>query len=947
LPLDLARFESFCSRLPIRDRDTGRTVPFIFAPSQQRIMREIREHYRPNMPLQVILYKSRRTGGSTWAVALLTAHNMAKRGGKSVIVAQLDKTAKELYEERAQPFAEAMQRRGVDIKSDKTQITYNFQGGHYSKLTRATAKTVIGGRGLTASAVLLSEASYYPGEESFVSMVNTVSKDPDNIIIIETTPNGIEGPGQAFYNYWHDAVDGANGFIPIFMPWHEDPGFSLSDEETRILANDAPKGEYEKWLAREFSCTKNQIAWYRWTMAKACAGNHDLMKQDYPSCLTAEARVSTELGIIPVGEASKAKLTESGKIIRWHVQPASPIYKLTTRQGRILRGTHDHPVMTAEGWKLLAALMPGDVLTLRSPRFSERPYTAHWHSIPGATTSVEISEDWGLLLGYFMGDGCWYKTEFSVACDAKDQDVVTEVRALTEKLIGRTTTKNISPIQGRKGCDYISARGKDDDGRSAAKYIMLHLGAIKPAQDGYHKRNIVVPECIWKSPRNVVAKFLSGLFEADGHYSPRLGLVSMYAKDYEFVRSVQLLLLGFGIDSSIMAENKIGGTGKQYTGWKLLCTRYGSEIFIRDIKFRSARKRGGKCQRKVCQGKLNILRDEVVCVVPDGIEETYDFTIEGEAAFSAEGILTHNTPEEGFISSGRPAFDSIELSAAKRDNQKPILRGTIITTDGGIPIFEERPEGEIRVWELPTEKGQYYIGADAAKGVGTGDFAAIVGWNGDTGRMAFRFAERIPPETLAYFLNGLGRFYNNAMINIEFTGGWGATAAQELRDRYYYPQQYLWRGSRDDKVHAKASTALGWETTQRSRRMLFDRFRLALRRGEAHVTDQQFLAQMSRAQMEMAWNWQVIKGHDDIFMAGLLGWIAVKQYHTTRIGKGRAETLDKPSGDGNQIPGVSWALDPFTTDMGMLLDHGNRHLKALEAINKGKKKTAGANLEGV
>jgi len=588
LPLDLARFESFCARLPIRDRDTGRTVPFLFAPSQQRIMREVREKQRPNMPLQVILYKSRRTGGSTWAVALLTAHNMAKRGGKSVIVAQLDKTAKELYEERAQPFAEAMQRRGVDIKSDKTQITYNFQGGHYSKLTRATAKTVIGGRGLTASAVLLSEASYYPGEESFVSMVNTVSKDPDNIIIIETTPNGIEGPGQAFYNYWHDAVDGANGFIPIFMPWHEDPGFSLSDEETRILAKDAPKGEYEKWLAREFGCTKNQIAWYRWTMAKACAGNHDLMKQDYPS-----------------------------------------------------------------------------------------------------------------------------------------------------------------------------------------------------------------------------------------------------------------------------------------------------------------------------------------------------------------------TPEEGFISSGRPAFDSIELSAAKRDNQKPILRGTIITTEGGIPIFEERPEGEIRVWELPVEKGQYYIGADAAKGVGTGDFAAIVGWNGDTGRMAFRFAERIPPETLAYFLNGLGRYYNSAMINIEFTGGWGATAAQELRDRYYYPQQYLWRGSRDDKVHAKASTALGWETTQRSRRMLFDRFRLALRRGEAHVTDQAFLAQMSRAQMEMAWNWQVIKGHDDIFMAGLLGWIAVEQYHTARIGKGRAETLDKQTGDGNQIPGVSWALDPFTTDMGMLLDHGNRHLKALDAINRSKKKTAGANLEGV
>lgn len=943
MPLDLSRFEQFCSRLPIRDRDTGRTVPFCFQPSQHRIMREIREHRRPGMPLQVILYKSRRTGGSTWAAALLTAHNMAKPNAKSKIVAQLDKTAKELYEERAVPFANAMRRRGVDIKSDKTEIRYNFQSGHYSTLGRATAKTVIGGRGLTASALLLSEAAYYPGAESFVSMVNTVSKDPDNIIVIETTPNGIEGPGEAFYNYWHDAVDGANGFIPIFMPWHEDPGFTLPES----LAPDAPKGEYERWLAREFGCTRAQLAWYRQTMAKACAGNHDLMKQEYPSCITAETRVSTEHGIIPVVEAGNSKTTESGDIIRWHRQVPSPIFKLTTRQGRVLRGTHDHPVMTSEGWKHLCALLPGDVVELRPPRFADEPYVEKWHPVPGATTSVVIDESWGLLLGYFMGDGCWYKTEFSVACDAKDQDVVAEVRALMERLIGSTRVKRIASVQGRKGCDYVSARGKDDDGRSAAKYVMIRLGAIAHTSNGYYKRHVEVPRCIWQSPKHVVATFLSGLFEADGNYRSREGLVSLYSYKLEFIRSIQLLLLGFGIDTHIRQDRKVGGTGKEYTGWTLKCTRYGSEIFLREIGFRGERKRSLKCSRKVTPGKVRHLLDEVLRVEADGVEPTYDFTIKDEAAFSANGILTHNTPEEGFISSGRPAFDSVELSAAKRDNQKPKLRGTIRTSEGGIPIFEEREDGEIRIWELPVERGQYYIGADAAKGVGTGDFAAAVGWNGDTGRMAFRFAERIPPETLAYFLNGLGRFYNNAMINIEFTGGWGATAAQELRDRYYYPQQYLWRGSRDDKVHAKSSTALGWETTQRSRRMLFDRFRLALRRGECHVTDQAFLAQMSRAQMEMAWNWQVIKGHDDIFMAGLLGWIAVEQYHTPRQANSHAHTLDKPAGDAAAAQGVSWTLDPFTTELGMLLDHGSRHLKALDRINREGKKTAGANLEGV
>lgn len=595
MPLDLARFESFCSRLPIRDRDSGRVVPFRFSVSQKHINAEVIKRRSPYLPLRVILYKARRTGGSTWSTALLIAHCLSKPGAHAAIIAQLEKTARSIFE-MAVMMCKAIKRRGVSIEITKTEIRFRFQSGRESILSRATAKTVIGGRGLTLSAVLLSEASRYPGEESFVSILNAVSKDPDNIIVIETTPFGIEGQGEAFYNYWNEAISGGNGFIPVFLPWHQDPGLALSDS----MAQDAPKGSYEHWLVRKFGCSKGQIAWYRLTLASNCAGSHDRMREENPS-----------------------------------------------------------------------------------------------------------------------------------------------------------------------------------------------------------------------------------------------------------------------------------------------------------------------------------------------------------------------TPEEGFIASGRPAFDTTELEAAKDGVCEPIQRGTVVTMSSGLHVFEEKPKGEVLVWELPQPGAQYYVGADAAKGDPMaqykvrGDFAAIVGWNGDSGRMAFRFAEKVNPELLAYFLNGVGRFYNNAMINIEFTGGWGAAAAHELRDHYYYPAQYLWRGSRDDKVHAKASTSLGWETTVRSRQMLFDRFRLALRRKEAHVTDIMFLQQMSRAQMEMPYRWTVIQGHDDVFMAGLLGWICVEQYHNPRLKNTRTELLSRPPLNDPDAPaqptsqGLNWALDPFSTELGMLLDHGDRHLKALKRIDREVKKTAGANLEGV
>jgi hypothetical protein len=94
MPIVLPRFEQLCSRLPIRDRDTGYTVPFLFSQSQQHIQRAVAEGRRSDMPLQVILYKSRRTGGSTWGVGLLIAHCLSKPDAKAAIIAQLDKTAK-------------------------------------------------------------------------------------------------------------------------------------------------------------------------------------------------------------------------------------------------------------------------------------------------------------------------------------------------------------------------------------------------------------------------------------------------------------------------------------------------------------------------------------------------------------------------------------------------------------------------------------------------------------------------------------------------------------------------------------------------------------------------------------------------------------------------------------------------------------------------------------
>lgn len=566
--LDLQRFEKFASRLPIRDRDTGRVHYLKFNPSQRKIQRLCQEHIDKGLPLWLIFLKARRVGVSTWSIALQFAHCISRPLARAMIVAQLRETADELFQQALDfrddlPFP-------TPVPTTK-QITFPHKLGK-STLRKATAKTVIAGRGLTLSSALLTEAAFYPGEDSFVALLNTVSRnDPQNIVIIETTANGMEGPGEAYYNYWEAAVRGANGFLPIFLPWYEDPGCRLH----RDLAKDAPADDYERWLMKDMHCDREQIAWYRWALEAKCGGSIYKWRQEYPS-----------------------------------------------------------------------------------------------------------------------------------------------------------------------------------------------------------------------------------------------------------------------------------------------------------------------------------------------------------------------TPEEAFISSGNPAFDNEELALAKKSQTKPIAKGNIRMV-GDTPVFDEQIDGPLWLYEYPDPGAHYFIGIDSAKGTETGDFAAGVGWNGCTGRMAFRYDNRIGPESWGDVVYALGTFFNRAMLNVELTGGWGYIVLKQLRDKWHYSNFYQWR-SRDDRYDIKPRNTVFWETTDRSRRMLLDVFRTALRRRECLPTDVAFIQQMSRAITDLGWRWTVIRGHDDIFMAAMLGWIAVEHYHITHAltqGGRKAFSMAKQTSDEEQV-GLKWLNDPTSIASGMMAMNSEEHFNKVMRYRK-------------
>ena len=563
---------------------------------QREVFHLAKDHLARKRRLFMIFLKARRVGLSTLATALGQAHCIAHPGSLARCIAQNAEVA-------AANFAMACGFRddcrdlypGAPKPTKKTLI-WPHSDGPDSLFTHHTAATVHGQRGLTSSFLHMTEAAFYPYEGAFTSLMNTLSKDPNNICLIETTANGMEGPGEAYYQYWEAAVAGDNEFLPIFLPWWDDPAYVLPAE----FAADAPRDEYERYLMNDIKhwktgkrvkLGKDRVAWFRETLATKCEGILEKWRAEYPS-----------------------------------------------------------------------------------------------------------------------------------------------------------------------------------------------------------------------------------------------------------------------------------------------------------------------------------------------------------------------TPEEAFVATGNPAFTIEEMQFANNSLIKiPPWQGRcVLSGDNKHGEIQKGTDGPLVLYETPQPKHHYFAGVDTARGeestMAPGDYAAIVVWNAETGNMAARYASRVSPEEIASVAAALGYYFNSAMLNVELNN-LGYTTMRELRDRLYYPLQYLWKG-RDDKAStSKPGQAYGFETSDRYRRMMFNLFRNALHRKEVVPKDRQFIAQMKKAKMEMGWRWTVSVGHDDVLCAGLLGWIAKEQNHPTscspKLSKNVMMTKEELENAGfsparGQMP--EWLKDPTVTGSGMLLTSGNDHLRKLEIYSKKKQK---------
>ena len=406
------------------------------------------------------------------------------------------------------------------------------------------------------------------------------------------------------------------------------------------------------------------------------------------ACATGESLLATERGFVRFrdlyAERQKIQVAIGGAGARhpvtdFHTEEKVPTLRITTRRGYTIEGALRHRVQLEDGsWAFLEHVKAGDRITLAvgtevwagepvaielTPEVpdpslravADAAGTSIWTvlrhrdgkstrsaaAIEAALTEVGyrdgragkvlasrqqlsvpvLNEPLAHLLGYFVGDGNVTKSGICLTCG--DGEYARRLGDLAHTTLGlpatvrddRTATGERWRIEihSRELLRLLSLLGVDLDARAAAKEV---------------------PAAILRSPRSVVAAFLSGYFDADAYAGPAGVILS--SASAELIRTVQIVLLNFGILSTQRSQ-KDGCLHLEIRGTS-------AARFHAEIGFRLERKQAALAAYVSGHQwfRQESGADEVVTVTP-GCTDVFDITVDVAHAYVANGLVHHNS----------------------------------------------------------------------------------------------------------------------------------------------------------------------------------------------------------------------------------------------------------------------------------------------------------------
>jgi len=255
----------------------------------------------------------------------------------------------------------------------------------------------------------------------------------------------------------------------------------------------------------------------------------------------AERKEQSPVSILAMDENYKVKPAIMSKAF---YSGKKKVYELTTRSGRKIKASANHPFYKLEGWKRLDELKENDCVAL--PR-----------SININNPKNELKNEELILLAHLLGDGCILPKQPFHYTNCYEENIET-VREAAEELFGikGRIVKQENWYHIYLSSPYRLSRNKHHP--ITDWFNTLGIGLVR----SYDK---IIPEKVFSCDKNKTALFLRNLWSTDGNLSWKKikgrspsGSIYYSTTSNIMAEQVQHLLLMLGIQSTIRKSVKKG-----------------------------------------------------------------------------------------------------------------------------------------------------------------------------------------------------------------------------------------------------------------------------------------------------------------------------------------------------------------------------------------------------
>ncbi|WP_253272882.1 LAGLIDADG family homing endonuclease [Halomonas sp. PR-M31] len=394
-------------------------------------------------------------------------------------------------------------------------------------------------------------------------------------------------------------------------------------------------------------------------------------------CVTADTRLHTQYGQIPVGElyrcGDELEVTVDKRALETgdrgvETRPAVPafmtakqadVYRVTTQEGYEIKATRWHDFYTQRGKLPLEKLREGDSLWVQSDK---------------GQFGNEGNEKLGTLLGMIAGDG--HFTHRGNGLEAVLINFWGQGRELADVtadyINGLIAGAALTARQYRVAPVSVAQRSHVFIRSVILARLLAHYGFT-------HETKLKVPEVVWRGNEECVKGYLRGLFQADGTVQcddrNAYCTIRLSSSTPSMLKDVQSLLANFGILCRILKRRAAGtrylpggkGGSKEYVcqaDYELLIGAESRDRFMQEIGFLTEAKnqkyRQWHAMRKTAKQDAFLARVNKIEYV--GCEPVFDTTQKDKNNLIFNGLVTGNCGEQPLPPEGACLLGSINLT---------------------------------------------------------------------------------------------------------------------------------------------------------------------------------------------------------------------------------------------------------------------------------------------